>query len=319
VHFVGRHVHDADDTTRFGWSGTGIVVRFRGTGIAVTLDDPARYYSVVVDGQVGPRLATSPGEQEYVLAQGLADAEHVVELYRRTEGSYGSTRFFGVRIDGELLPPPAVSRRIEVLGDSITCGYGNEGPDETCDFSADTENHYLTYEALAARALGAELSTIAWSGKGVVYNYGTNVDEPLPALHRRALPRDPTSLLDLSWQPDVVVINLGTNDFSTGGDPPEALFVDAYIALLQALRADYPGALILGTLAPKLFGDDQTRAETYIQSAIAARVAAGDARVKQVDISTPSTGFGCDYHPSLATHQAMSERLISVLKQELGW
>lgn len=295
------------------------MVRFRGTGLAVTLDDPARYYSVVVDGQVGPRLATSSGEQEYVLAAGLPDAEHLVELYRRTEGSYGSTRFISVRIDGELLPPPVVSRRIEVLGDSITCGYGNEGPDQYCNFSAETENHYLTYAALAARALGAELSTIAWSGKGVVYNYGTNVDEPLPELHRRALPRDPASLLDLRWQPDVVLINLGTNDFSTGGDPPQALFVSAYTGLLEALRADYPGALILSTVAPKLFGDDQVRAETYIQAAVADRVGQGDARVKQVDISTASTGFGCDGHPSLATHRAMSERLVSVLKQELGW
>ncbi len=320
VHFVGRHVVEDDTTVRFGWSGSGLVVRFRGTAIRVTLDDPAHYFTVVVDGQVGPRLATSSGEQHYTLAEGLPDSEHVVELYRRTEGSYGSTHFLSVDIDGELLAPPPVRRRIEVLGDSITCGYGDEGPDQYCNFSADTENHYLTYEAIAAREVGAELSTIAWSGKGVVYNYGTDTNQPLPEIHRRALPTQASSVWDFStWQPDAVLINLGTNDFSTDGDPSESLFVGEYVKLLEALRSDYPDALILCTVAPKLFGNDQTQAETYIASAVAQRNGAGDTRVKQVDISTESTGFGCDWHPSLATHQAMSARLVTLLKDELGW
>lgn len=320
LRFVGRHVIEDDMSVRFGWSGSGLVARFRGTAIRVTLDDPAHYYTVVVDGEVGPRLATTSGAQQYTLAEGLVDAEHVVELYRRTEGSYGSTHFMGVEIDGELLAPPPVSRRIEVLGDSITCGYGNEGPDQYCNFSADTENHYLTYEAIAARELGAELSTIAWSGKGVVYNYGTDTNQPLPEIHRRALPTQASSTWDFaSWQPDVVLINLGTNDFSTDGDPSESLFVGEYVKLLESLRGDYPDTLILCTVAPKLFGNDQVQAETYIASAVAQRNAAGDSRVKQVDISTDSTGFGCDWHPSLATHQAMSQRLVTLLKAELGW
>ncbi|MCA9647351.1 MAG: SGNH/GDSL hydrolase family protein, partial [Myxococcales bacterium] len=196
----------------------------------------------------------------------------------------------------------------------------NEGPDQYCNFSADTENHYLTYEAIAARELGAELSTIAWSGKGVVYNYGTNTDQPLPEIHRRALPTQASSVWDFAtWQPDVVLINLGTNDFSTDGDPSESLFVGEYVKLLEALRSDYPNTLILCTVAPKLFGNDQVQAETYIASAVAQRNTAGDSRVKQVDISTTSTGFGCDWHPSLATHQAMSERLVTLLRAELGW
>ncbi|MEZ4231632.1 MAG: SGNH/GDSL hydrolase family protein [Polyangiaceae bacterium] len=320
VHFVGRHVVEDDASVRFGWSGSGLVVRFRGTAVRVTLDDPAHYFTVVVDGQVGARLATSTGEQQYTLAEGLPDSEHVVELYRRTEGSYGSTHFLGVDIDGELLAPPPVTRRIEVLGDSITCGYGNEGADQYCNFSADTENHYLTYEAIAARELGAELSTIAWSGKGVVYNYGTDTNQPLPEIHRRALPTQGSSSWDFtSWQPDVVLINLGTNDFSTDGDPSESLFVGEYVGLLETLRGDYPSALILCTVAPKLFGNDQAQAETYIASAVAQRNGAGDSLVKQVDVSTTSTGFGCDWHPSLATHRAMSERLVTLLKDELGW
>ena len=91
VHWVGRH--DASDPghVRMGWSGVGAVLRFAGTGASVRLDDHGRYFTVLVDGALQPTLATSPGEQSYVLASGLPDGEHTLELYRRTEGSFGAT------------------------------------------------------------------------------------------------------------------------------------------------------------------------------------------------------------------------------------
>ncbi|MCA9695694.1 MAG: hypothetical protein KC636_39320, partial [Myxococcales bacterium] len=213
IHYVGRH--DASDPSyvRMGWSGVGAVIRFDGTAASVRLDDNAGYFTVVVDGVVQAPLLTSPGDQLYPLAQDLPPGEHVVELYRRTEGSFGPTVILDVELAGELLPPPPVTRRIEVIGDSISCGYGNEG-EAPCSFSAATENHYNTYGAFAARAVGAELSTIAWSGKGVVYNYGDDTFEPLPELYDRLLATD-AAPWGFDWQPDVVVINLGTNDFST--------------------------------------------------------------------------------------------------------
>src|SRR5690606_5907364 len=128
--------------------------------------------------------------------------EHTVELYRQTEGSFGTTVVLGVDLaGGELLPPPPVPRRIEVVGESLSCGFGNEGV-APCPFSAETENHYLTYGAVAARSFGAELSTIAWSGKGVVYNYGDDKNNPLPAIYDRTLPTE-ASPWSFAWQPDV--------------------------------------------------------------------------------------------------------------------
>lgn len=74
-------------------------------------------------------------------------------------------QFFGFRCAGRFLTPPeGPARRIEVIGDSITCGYGVDGADQYCPFSAATENHYRTYAAIAARDLGADLATLAWSG-----------------------------------------------------------------------------------------------------------------------------------------------------------
>src|SRR4030042_58879 len=70
--FVGRHDDARPDRVRFGWSGTGVVLRFVGTAARARMDDPAGYFAVVVDGGVGPTLVTTPGERTYALAGGLA-------------------------------------------------------------------------------------------------------------------------------------------------------------------------------------------------------------------------------------------------------
>ena len=319
VHFVGRYDDGDPNAVRFSWPGSGAVVRFDGTGARVRLDDPAGYFTVVVDGAVQARLETTPGERVYELAASLPAGEHTVELYRRTEGAFGPTVLLDVELDGSLLAPRPPARRIEILGDSITCGYGNEGADQFCNFSADTENHYLTYGAIAARSLGAELSTVAWSGKGVIYNYGDDTFEPLPEVYERAIPTDSAVTWSFDWQPNVVVINLGTNDFSTDNDPTEQVFVAAYAGLLEQIRQHYPSAAILCSVAPSLGNPDQATALGYIDLAIAQRATAGDANVKRVDLSAPSSGWGCDWHPSVATHQAMAAQLESVLHDELDW
>lgn len=316
IHYVGRVDVSDPARVRMGWSGVGAVVRFTGTGASVTLDDHGRWFTVVVDGAVQQPLKTTGGAQTYPLAAGLAPGEHTIELYRRTEGSFGETAILGFTIDGELLAPPPVTRRIELIGDSITAGYGDEGV-APCSFSAETENHYLTYGAIAARALAAELHTIAWSGKGVIYNFGDDKTDPLPNLYDRLQATDGAPW-DFSWQPDVVAINLGTNDFSTGGDPPEATFVGAYVTFLTHLRAVYPNAQIL-LLAPSLFGGEVDLVAGYLESVVAARHGAGDLAVDFADINVQWLGSGCDGHPDLATHAAMADNLIAELQARLGW
>jgi len=321
VRFVGRMDTRDPAGPRFAWSGTGVVASFSGTTLTLRLDDTgSNQFTVVLDGELAPTLVTTAGPNDYVLASELAPGAHQVEVYRRTEASFGPTQFLGFDFgaEGELLPPPPVSRRIEIIGDSVSAGYGNEGV-LPCGFTADTENHYLTYGAIAARALGAELSTVAWSGKGVVYNYDTDVNEPMPALYGRTLPQDPTSTYDFAIQPDVVLINLGTNDFSTDGDPGTELFGGEYSALLTRVRAAYPEAFILATVGPLLAGEDLTAARAGIAAGVDAFVAAGGSNVRALEMNVPNGNPpGCDYHPNLETHQAMADVIVAELQSELG-
>ena len=89
------------------------------------------------------------------------------------------------------------TRRLEVIGDSISAGYGNEGT-YPCQFTSATENQYLSYEALAARALNAELYTEAWSGIGMLHNYDGGTTDVMPDRYPRTLPERATSTWDFA-------------------------------------------------------------------------------------------------------------------------
>jgi lysophospholipase L1-like esterase len=323
VRFVGRFDVTDGQRPRFAWSGSGMIARFLGTQVGVKLTG-GQQYTVLVDGMVRPRLIPVAGGAVSPIVSGLAAGEHLVEIYRRTEGNQGESQFLGFDFGGGTLlaPPAAPARRIEMVGDSITCGYGVEGADMNCHYTPDTQNHYLTYGAIAGRTLGADVVTVAWSGKGVVCNYGDDPSacmDPLPVYYDRALPDRTTSAWDFaSWQPHVVVINLGTNDLSTAIDPTREQFTAAYRAFLQHVRSKNPGALILCTLAPLLSGADLTTGRAYINEVV---TALGDARIKTLDMepTDAADGWGCDFHPSVKTHQKMAATLTARLKAELGW
>ncbi len=320
VHFVGR-VDDSDPANvRFAWSGTGAVARFDGTSVGAALGG-GQEYTVVIDGAVQPKLVATSGMN--ALATGLDAGTHTVELYRRTEASQGESVFMGFDFGGgTLLAPSVPTRRLEFIGDSITCGYGDEGPDMNCSFSAATENHYLTYAAITARNLGAELSTVAWSGKGAVCNYGddaSSCNDPLPIYYDRVLPSRSDSVWDFSrFVPDAVVINLGTNDFSTDVDPSASMFEAGYTALLQHLREKYPDAYILLTNGPMLTDPDLAKLKGYMLEVV---TTLADPKISTFDIPTQdgSDGFGCDWHPSLARHEKMATVVTAELKGKLGW
>jgi hypothetical protein len=324
VRFVGRFDGSDPAGPRFAWSGSGILARFSGTAVGVRLAG-GQQYTVLIDGVEQPKLVSS-GDVD-PLAGDLPPGEHLVELYRRTEANEGEAQFLGFELGaGALLaPPPAAPRRIEIIGDSISCGYGVEGADASCPFTADTENHYLTYGAIAARDVGAELVTVAWSGKGLVCNYGdeeTSCVDPMPVYFDRTLPEQADSVWDFdAYQPQAVVINLGTNDFSTDVDPSAAEFEAAYVSLLERVRDAYPAATVFCTVGPLLAGADLATVRAAIEGAAAARAAAGDTRVEVFELAerNPNDGAGCDYHPSPRTHEIMAEALTSALSSALDW
>jgi lysophospholipase L1-like esterase len=342
LRYVGRVLTDGTSpdgngnctaaTPCFEWSGTQVIARFTGaTAFDLRMSDYGSYFDVYVDGALQPSspVVGDAYQSDYPIAAGLdPTATHVVSLYKRTEASSnGRTMILGYGLPdgGTLLPPgPAATRRIEVVGDSISCGYGVLGPDATCVETSPYEDHDVSYGAITARNLGADLHTVASSGRGVFRNVDGTTTGTLPDIYSFTLPyvepdAGPPSTWDFAtWVPDAVVINLGTDDYATGNPAPDQTFEEAYLAFLQRVRASYPDAYILCTNGPMLTEPDYSAAAGYIQEAIAAM---SDANVAYLAFPAqePDAGEGCDGHPGQATHEAMAEELTTALQRALGW
>jgi lysophospholipase L1-like esterase len=321
IHLIGRFDTSDVDGPRFGWPGTTIASRFSGTEIAISLDDTgANQFSVWIDGEEQAVLSPKGGAGTFTLASGLPDGEHDVRVSRRTESFFGPTQFLG--FPGAILVDTAgQGRMIELVGDSITCGYGVLGEKATCGFSADTESELDAWGGLTAAALDAGHVAIAYSGKGVYRDReGSTVDQ-MPALFERIFADDPESAWDFAYTPDVVVINLGTNDFAEGD--PGVPFRDAYGTFIAAVRARYPEAWIIAATSPMLSdgfpqGEMQrTVARAHLEAIVAA---AADARVVFLDLEEQVfEELGCDYHPGTLTAQSMAAALTAEIRARTGW
>jgi lysophospholipase L1-like esterase len=244
-----------------------------------------------------------------------------VELYRYTAGPYGDNVFLGF-VDGTVKGAPAASGRlIEVIGDSISAGYGNLGMwnhssgTGSCSFTLDTEAAYQAYPWVLARTLDAEVSIIAHSGWGMVRDYNGTDAGVMPSIYANTLGTETSPTWGFARKPDAVLIDLGTND-SAAGDPGTP-FETAYTAFLKTVRGHYPGAWIFLTIGPMTSDPLLTTMRAHLAAVV---TAAADAKVTTIDMATQdSTVTGCDYHPTVGEDQTMAAALATAIRAKLGW
>ena len=319
IRWMGR-VEKTAQGARFTWSGTGFVARFRGTALSARIkisgDEPSDYFQLIVDGKSSV-LTVQSGERDYALAQNLASAEHLVTLWRRTETLAGTVEVVNVTVQGELLAPPVPNKRLEVIGDSITAGFGVDCKADDV-FGYSNENHYGTYAGVAARALGADLFTLAQTSIGMSRDDDGNTENQMPVLYLRTLGNSASSRWNFAnWIPGAVVINLGPNDFAFG-DPGQA-YLNNYVKFVDDMRGRYPAARIYLALSPMLFDDVREAQRRYLEQVRTGRANKGDTNVAILDLPVPEDGqWGCG-HPNAASHAAIGVALQQALKADLGW
>jgi lysophospholipase L1-like esterase len=333
--WVGRVDSTNPNAVRFAWQGAGLVATVNGTSIAVKLRTEGTttvYFQPVIDGKMATRFNVDSGaDQTVTLASGLAAADHVVELYRDTEGMYGLSTFLGF-ISGTVKGAPAASGRlIEVVGDSISAGYGDLGSEPhpnwvaspACHWTAANSTWYQTYAAVAGHALNAEVSTIARSGWGMYRDNGGSTTGVLSSVYANALGTDNTAVWGFVPKASVVVINLGTNDWATGD--PGTPYETAYESFIATIRSHYPDAWIFLTIGSMVGEPGLTQVKTRLANVVAALAAAGDQKLVTFDMGVQNMGAdgsvptGCDWHPNVADHLRMAGILQQQLSAKLGW
>jgi lysophospholipase L1-like esterase len=326
LRWIGRADLRSTSVSRFAWSGSGFAARFSGTGLSAELsgDVAGLVVRVELDGGPARTLALADARARYVLAEGLVSGVHSLVLTRESEGQMGITALHALHAtDGALLSPLGPPARfIEVVGDSVSAGYGVLGDSPDCHFSFATESSAATFAGLTARALGAELSNLAVSGHGIYRNLDGALDDALPALYDRALPGEPHPRWRPARAPDAVLVALGANDLDAAHDDPSDAMVEAYTAFVARLRALYPEALLVCVAGPMLRaeGAAHARLRAVITRTLAARARSGDRRLSELAFPLlDASELGCDWHPNARAHVAMARLLEAHLRQQLGW
>lgn len=310
---------------KFGWAGTQVRARFHGDSITVDLgdDNADDQFDVSIDGAAPTLLKITDTRATYPLATGLPVADHELVLTKRTEASVGVAQLFALNATLIGTPLPTTNtRKIEMIGDSITNGYGVLGADQTCSFSPDTEDESMAWGALAASQLNAVHNAIAWSGIGLYRNYDQTTTGTMPDLYGLSVPTDVTSNWTASnFEPDVIVINLGTNDFAGAQSDPGPSFQSTLVTFLTTIRGLHAKAPIIMASSPMLTDDQHTPEMAYLQGAMAERKSAGDSNISVIDLPTQtgSDGYGCDWHPSAVEQQKMAAILVTQIKTLTGW
>jgi hypothetical protein len=346
VQIIGR-VADGDPSgPALGWPGSRVIARFRGTAVSVRLDetphlDGPSEWDVAVDGRWLPKIVLEPGPHTYDLARDLPEGPHQVELYKRSEGQNGTTRFLGYDFHGGTLlsPPPRLGRRLEIVGDSDVSGFGYEGArmNGACNgapaWAARWENFRMAWGARLAEKLLAELHGTVFSGKGFYFNIWRPDKETFRFIYPRAEPNDPIARWDPSrWHPHVVVVSLGGNDYNLGlpedeGPPPLSGVTEKAAELTDMIRAAHPDAHIFLMAYAVLTDADppgrqrRTNIETALKSVVAQHAAKNDLRVyftapPQYD---PDELTGCDGHGGPEYHERIARFMEQAIRARTGW
>lgn len=327
IEYTGRIDFNDPLAPRFSYSGVSVRAAFQGKSISIKLKDEGsqNFYNVLIDHSVVKRIQTIAGLQTYTIATALSDTIHEIELFKLTELSFGKTQFCGFVIeDGKSLVELSDkrTRMIEFIGNSITCGYGNEGANGE-KFGPTTENHYLTYAGYTSRNFNARHLAVCKSGIGIYRNYGGPVEgntDNMTNYYQRIFLYDAAPLYNFAQKPDLVCIDLGTNDFSTSqGD--SARYVSKYFELIRTIQQKYNGMDILCLIGPMMGGNDLIRVKRYLTFVADSASKYNNGKVSFFELSaqTGNLGIGIDWHPTVAQHLQNSKELTAYISKLKGW
>ena len=294
--------------------------------IAVFLDDgiePVQYIEINKKEQIYPLLTFENAET------------HTVTIRKITENAKGKICLTEFLAEGEItrakdiMDTQSKKLKLEFIGDSITCGFGNMVKDANRMFYSVDESGWLAHPAVAARKLEAEFSVVSCSGIAISEGIGkfeyslAPMSYYYPYCDRMAQELEDTDSHLILWDfenhiPDIIVLNLGTNDATVidlNGDTQAGIakFEKDYYAFLQMLR-QYNGntphiICALGSLDYFLYDSIQNVAKQFQKDYQDNKISCfkyGRVRVND--------GLGACRHPYVTTQIRMGEELAAYIK-----
>ncbi|MDF2587467.1 MAG: GDSL-like lipase/acylhydrolase family [Anaerocolumna sp.] len=220
------------------WTGSGIELNAKGTELWIEVESDYDNYepwiSILVNQEPVSRLMLTAGRYWICVFRGMNEnAIKNVRIIKDVQAMSGdsahSLQIHSVKFDGEFMPIEEKPYKIEFIGDSITSGEGIIGAKPEEDWISMWFSAVDNYTTMTANALNAECRVISQSGWGVLTSWDNNPHANIPDYYEKVcgiLTGEKNEMLGAfkdnnfdTWQPDVVVVNLGTNDGGAFNSP----------------------------------------------------------------------------------------------------
>ena len=340
VRTLGRTYY-TDDALWLANSASGVEFKAVGSTVGFELTDQGESsrIAIFVNGELREDRIL---EDYYTYIEvPLEPGENIVKFLKLSEAQYSTLGIDTIITDKDtkIAPTKPKLRRMEFVGDSITCGYGIDRPmydpdtGEANEFTTETENVTKTYAYLTAEHFDSDINIISASGYGVYISYSGMLENTLTNWyeHYSVDANDPyyfsdgTCLEELDWdfnryQPDCVVINLGTNDWlNMKNHDNDASFEECYKTLLTKVRQNNPEAVIVCTLG--LLGDQfYNNIESVVNSFKTENSDEKIYTVRLTEMDSANEGAAISNHPTeISNRRAAENELIPFIENIMSW
>lgn len=339
VKMLGRTYFE-DGVLYCALSGTGAEFCFTGTKCSVTVqgdnnssnpgakDNHARI-GIYLDGERVIDDMIDESEKSYEVFASETEKSVIVSIVKLSESPMSTIGIKEIKCTGSAIKPTEnKDMLIEFIGDSITCGYGIDDPDKDHHFVTATEDITKAYGYLTAKKLDADYSMVSFSGYGIISGYTDNGNK----VTAQMVPQFYTKL-GYSWgtngtfspqneewdfskrQPDLIVLNLGTNDdsYTQNDSEKQNEYAENYTEFLKLIREKNPEARILcvfGVMGDRLYPFVEQAVNNYTEET-------GDGNISAFKLTPHSArdGYSADWHPSVKTQERTAEKVAEEIER----
>ncbi|HSZ85336.1 MAG TPA: GDSL-type esterase/lipase family protein [Puia sp.] len=285
------------------------------------------YVAIELDNKYKGRIkVANTNAYDYVITATQKKAWHLLRIYKATEAQNGLVSVNYIKALKLKRVNGSSKKKIEFIGNSITCGFGDDDKEIPCNNGSkwyDQHNAYWSYAPRIARSLNADFMLSAISGAGIYRNW--NSDGPtVPQQYESVyLVIDSAARWNFkNYIPDIVVIALGTNDLSGGdGKIPRkpfdsAIFVDTYVKFLKIIYGHYANTQIVLITSPMLNGKNAEKLLLCLK-AVRALITQQSISARAIKIFEFKSmhATGCDEHPTIKEHEEMANELLPFMKE----
>lgn len=275
------------------------------------------YLGIFQDGKTEPvkTIEVKNGLHNYAVAVWKEKEEHNIKVVKLTEMQYGKVYIKDVQTDGKIKPTEGKKRKILAIGDSITAGYGVNGTVNDGLFTTKTEDVTKAYPYTVAESLDADIAVVCFSGGGIISRWippeenNPRTDILLPELLK--------NFMKMDFDPELILINLGTNDasYTRNKKDRQILFREQYIRMITELSLRYQDAYIMA-----VYGLMEQTLKGVVQEAVKNCQGRGiRSSFFELPAMDEKDGVGTDRHPSFLTHQKAAILLKKEIDRVMEW